>query len=217
MPRRRLLCLPAVIAAVVVASASAQDPLGERVRLTKADNALASRISLRASDLASGWQPRPSVSSGPGGGDRCPGYSPDFSSITITGHQQRSFRLPNHVLQADSLVEVYATLDQARKDWKLSMTGAAAKCWGSKLAGKEMSLSSARLLAGPPFGDASAKFAWVMNVQTPSGRVPVHVDLLVVLRGRVIVGLFTTAALRSAPGQQSVLARMVSRMDKQSA
>ena len=49
MARRSLFFLPVVMAAVVVASASAstsaRNPLGERIHLTKADNALASKIS----------------------------------------------------------------------------------------------------------------------------------------------------------------------------
>jgi hypothetical protein len=217
MPRRRLFLLPVVIAAVVVASASARDPLSERVHLTKADNTLASRVSLQASDLATGWK-LASKSSGHSD-DTCPGYQPDFSSITITGHRERSFRIPAQPLFATSIVEVFATVAQTQKEWRLSTTRAAAKCFGSMLNETDGStrLVSSRVLPGPRFGEASIKFAFVMSVKSPSGPVPVHIDLLAVRQDRAIIGLMTASPFRSIPGQQLVLARMVSRMEKQQA
>jgi hypothetical protein len=216
MARRSLLFLPVVIAAVVVASASAstsaRDPLSERIQLTKADNALATRSSLRASDLPAGWKHKALP---PSSDASCPGYRPDLSSITITGRQSRTFGLPRLGLQVESLVEVYATLEQSQKDWKLSATSAAVECLGSMLAeDPSIRLLSARLLPGPPLGEASAKFAFVMSVKSPSGRVPVHADVLFVRQGRVIAGLITTSPIRSVPGQQLLLARLVSRMEK---
>jgi hypothetical protein len=216
MPRRRLFLLTAVsvtAAAVAVAPASAGDPLKEQIQLTQADNALASRVSLQASDLASGWK-LVSRKFTDNGNDSCPSYQPDFSSVTVTGHQERSFRIPAQPLAAASLVEVYATVAQTETEWRLSMTKGAMKCWGSAFNAKDgsMRLVSSRLVRGPRLGDASARFAFVMSVRSASGPVALHMDLLTVRRGRVIIGLFTASPLHSVPGQELVLARMVSRI-----
>jgi hypothetical protein len=217
MPRRRLFLLTAVTvtaaAAVAVAPASAGDPLKEQIQLTRADNALASRVSLQASDLATGWTLVSRKFTG-NGNDSCPSYQPDFSSVTVTGHQERSFRIPAQPLAAASLVEVYATVAQTETEWRLSMTKGAMQCWGSAFNAKDgsMRLVSSRLLRGSRLGDASAKFAFVMSVRSASGPVAVHMELLAVRKGRVIVGLFTASPVHSVPGQELVLARMVGRI-----
>ena len=63
-------------------------------------------------------------------------------------------------------------------------------------------------------GEASARFTFVYSVRSKSGPVALHIDLLVVRQGRVIAGLSTTSAPSSLPGQEIVLSRMVSRMEK---
>jgi hypothetical protein len=92
------------------------------------------------------------------------------------------------------------------------------KCAGSLFANDpSTSLVSSQLRPGPPLGEASAKLAFVLSVKTPSGRFPMHVDMLFVQQGRAIALLVTTSAFRSATGQELLLSRLVSRMEKPTA
>ena len=213
--RRSLaVLLVLAVAGVLAAVATAKDPRREQERLTRADMALASRVSVHGSDLAPGWT-RTAVPP-ESGSLRCPGFNPDFSRFTITGKSRAAFSNSGgwSVL---SVVEVYATRAQAVGDFRLGAQPALARCLRSSFeaavpAGTSVALRvrSSRMQPLGGVGENGAVFRLVASVSSGNASVPLYLDALVFQRGRTITALLFTSALDRVPGQLA-LARAVAR------
>ena len=205
MPRRLLLLAALAVAAVTVAPASARDPLDEQRKITKADNALASRISLQRGDLPGGFLPtvvheRDSSSS-------C--KRPDLSSFTITGESQRSFDDKQSLTTVASVVQVFRSAREARADFAASAIPGTKACVESIASGMKVTRSTFDRTDG--IGERSVRYGVIATVATQNGRLPVHIDLLATQQGRVQATLITIAPLRSPKGQATLLKLMAMR------
>ena len=215
--RRRLaavLLLALVVAGSFAAVAAAKDPRREQERLTPADMALASRVSVRASDLARGWTQTavPPES----GSMSCPGFDPDFSRFTITGKSRTAFSSTGG-RSVVSLVEVYASRAQAVGDFRLGAQPALARCLRSSFqdavpAGTSVAVRvrSSRMQPLGGVGENGSAFRLVASVSSGNVSLPLYLDALVFQRGRTITALLFTSAMERVPGQLA-LARAVAR------
>src|SRR5438552_1184584 len=109
-----LVLAAAVFVLGTAGALAATDPHHERERLRPADMTLARKATIKATDLASGWQRR---TVGRDDGSKCPGFDPDFSAFTITG-KASSLYARLSVGAVLSTVEVYKTRAQAIGDFR---------------------------------------------------------------------------------------------------
>jgi hypothetical protein len=213
---RRLaaVILTLTLAGAIAAGAAAKDPRREQERLTPADMALASRVSVRATDLARGWTQ--TAVPPENGSMRCPGFSPDFSRFTITGKSRTAFSSTGGRAVV-SLVEVYASRAQAVGDFRLGAQPALARCLRSTFedavpAGTSVALRvrSSRMQPLGGVGENGAAFRLVASLSSGNVSLPLYLDALVFQRGRTITALLFTSAAEHVPGQLA-LARAVAR------
>lgn len=212
--RAAVLFFALVLTGAFATVATAKDPRREQERLTPADMALASRVSVRATDLASGWTQTavPPES----GSMSCPGFDPDFSRFTITGKSRTGFSSTGG-RSVVSLVEVYASRAQAVGDFRLGAQPALARCLRSSFedavpAGTNVALRvrSSRMQPLGGVGENGAAFRLVASVSSGNASLPLYLDALVFQRGRTITALLFTSAMERVPGQLA-LARAVAR------
>lgn len=220
MRRRMLVWLVAVAVLVVVATAgAARDPRLEKLALRPADMRLAQQAAVQRSDLGVGWTRThsPASEQRPLG---CPGYRPDFSKFTISGQADSVFTSRGGAASVVSHVEVYATKADARGDFALSTQPPVARCLGvmlrqdaaSDAGGFTFKLLSSRRVVAPRLGERAAAYRIVSELSKGGTSLRIYVDVVVVLRGRSIGGVFFTGALKPLAGQQNVAARMAARL-----
>jgi hypothetical protein len=217
LARRRLaavVLLALALAGAFATVAAAKDPRREQERLTPADMALASRVSVRASDLARGWTQ--TAVPPENGSMSCPGFDPDFSRFTITGKSRTAFSSTGG-RSVVSLVEVYASRAQAVGDFRLGAQPALARCLRTTLedavpAGTNLTLRvrSSRMQPLGGVGENGAAFRLVASLSSGNVSLPLYLDALVFQRGRTITALMFTSAMERVPGQLA-LARAVAR------
>src|SRR5262249_45147712 len=138
MPRRLLLLAALAAAAVSVAPASARDPLDEQRKMTKADNALAGRISLQLGDLPTGFLP--TVVQQRDSSANC--KRPDLSSFTITGESQKSYDDKKNLITVASVVQVFRSVREARADFVASAIPGTRACVESIASGMKVTRST---------------------------------------------------------------------------
>ena len=215
--RRRPIVLglvAAVVATGTAAASAASDPREERQRLTRADTALAKRTTVRLSDLARGWR-RVATPSDDDTPTSCPGFNPDFSRFTITGKAQSTFEHPQGA-QIASGIEVFATRAQAAGDFRLGARPALARCLRYLVnrqfakTGVRATVRSSRMVAAPRVGTRAAAYRLLAEVQARTNVVRIHLDMLVLQRGRSIAVLVFTGVRAPIRGQAQ-LARVVAR------
>ena len=209
-----VVVLVLALAGAFASVATAKDPRREQERLTPADMALASRVSVRATDLTRGWTQTavpPDNSS-----MTCPGFDPDFSRFTITGKSRTAFASTGG-RSVVSLVEVYASRAQAVGDFRLGAQPALARCLRTTLedavpAGADVTLRvrSSRMQPLGGVGENGAAFRLVASVSSGNVSLPLYLDALVFQRGRTVTALLFTSAMERVPGQLA-LARAVAR------
>jgi len=208
--RRAALSVLVVTALLMAAAANAGLLRPEQKQLRAADNALAKRTVVRASDLASGWARKPSSKSSEPKLD-CPGVDLDFSRFTITGTAQSTFTLAGAAIE--SSVEVYESRRDAAGDFRKGSSSAALGCFARELdkeARKDgrSQVVAARSLGKRRVGDEAMAYRILLSFKTARGPMPVYLDLVAVRRGRTLVTLAFTAARAPIKGQVS-LARAV--------
>ena len=177
--------------------------------------ALASRVSVRASDLARGWTQTavPPES----GVDELPRLRPRLLPI----HDHRGSRTgfsSTGGRSVVSLVEVYASRAQAVGDFRLGAQPALARCLrssfedavpaGTRRAALRVRSSRMQPLGG--VGENGTAFRLVASVSSGNVSLPLYLDALVFQRGRTITALLFTSAMERMPGQLA-LARAVAR------
>ena len=209
-----LSTLVAAVATATGAATAATDPRAERERLTPADMALAKRMTLTGSDLAAGWR-RTATPKNEDATLSCPGFNPDFSRFTITGKADSTFRHPAGA-QITSATEVFATPAQAVGDYRLGARPALAGCLRYLLnrefakTGLMARIRSSRMVRAPSVGARAAAYRLVGEAHAGANTVSIHVDMLVLQRGRSIALLLFSNVRTPVPGQVA-LARVVAR------
>jgi hypothetical protein len=217
---RRVLFAVMVMAAlaVVAAAVGARDPRLEALDLRPPDTRLAKQAVVQRSDLGAGWtRARPTASDEQA--PDCPGYRPDFSKFTITGQAQSQFSAPGGLVSVLSRVEVYASRRDARGDFALSTLSPVARCLGVMMRGETATpegftnrLVSARRVSAPRLGERAAAYRVVSELSKAGTTVRLHTDVVIVLRGRSIGGIFFIGALKRVPRQEPIVARMAARL-----
>jgi hypothetical protein len=210
MRRAAAIGLLVICALLVSASAQAGRFRPEQERLRPLDVALAKRVTVRASDLASGWVRRPSPES-PDETLSCPGVDMDFSRFTITGKARSKFE--RRGASVESFVEVYKSRADAAGDFRKGSRPGVLACIARLLDQEARQdgrsrVVTARSLPAPRAGEQSMAYRIVLSVATDRAAVRVYVDFVGFQRGRTAVLLAFTAAGAPIPGQ-AVLARIV--------
>lgn len=218
--KRGLLVFVACALVVVAAASAARDPRLETLALKPSDGRLAKLAAVQLSDLSPAWKAVRTPASDEQAPD-CPGYRPDFSKFTITGQANSGFSTQNGVLSIVSRAEVYATASDARGDFALSTLSPVARCLGIMLRretvksgtdGLTVRVLSSRRVAGPTYGERSAAYRIVTELAKDGARVKIYVDVVVVLRGRSIGGLFFTGVLQPVADQRRLVGRVAARL-----
>jgi hypothetical protein len=217
--KKGLFAVVAVAAlAVVAAAAGSRDPRLETLDLRSADMRLAKQAVVQRSDLGLGWtraRPTPSDQQAPD----CPGYRPDFSKFTIAGQAESQFSSQGGLVSVLARVEVYATRRDARGDFALSTVPPVARCLGvmlrretATLEGFTHKLVSARRVSTPRLGERVAAYRVVSELSKDGAAVRLHTDVVIVLRGRSIGGIFFIGAMKAVPRQHVIVKRMAARL-----
>jgi hypothetical protein len=190
----------ALVAAAVAVAADSTDP---KVALTKADQALASRIVLKFNDLGAAWS---------GGPEQpkslkvpiCPANVPNNHDLTITGHAETGLNLASAGIQVDTDVAVFRSAAQVAKLVKRTILSAAVlDCLRYDLiksvGGQGVTVVG---VAGVPVakaGDRSVLYRVTLSVKSGSKAVPVYSDFLYVSQGRAqyFVNVVAPGALKA--------------------
>ena len=216
--KKALLVLVACALVVVATANAARDPRLETLALKPADVRLAKLGTVKLSDLGSGWKSDPTSTMSEQAPD-CPGYRPDFSRFTITGAASSNFSAQRGALSIVSHTEVYATKDDARGDFALSTLPPVARCLGIMIErdtptgnGFTAKVLSSRRVAAPRVGDRSAAYRIVTELAQGGRSVKVFSDVVVVLRGGSIGGVFFTGVVQPVADQPRIAGRMAARL-----
>ena len=222
MIRRAVFVVLAVLLAVPVATAATPDFKPEQERLRPADVKLAKKVTLKRTDLGTGWRGVPSDDARDDSLADCEGFDLDLSRFTITGRATSSFGHARGATVASN-VEVYATRAQAVGDFVAATThpmvlGCMRKGLEQDLAaeklepGMTMRLSSFRRLAAPRVGERAFRFRAVFALAYAGARIDLFVDGLAFQKGRTIVALVFGNALGPFPNQATIARKVAARM-----
>lgn len=178
--------------------------------LTKVDQARATSVLLRRSDLGTGFVGHAPSDDALPENVRCDAL--DESDLTITGDaHSKDFRLQTSgaFITVGSSAQVYSTLAQANASWKRGAGPATATCLADIVmrsagaSGRVKVLSSKQL----PFVKVAAKtiaFRVVASLTAGSRTVTVYFDAIVVQNGRIQAGVVTTSVGRVLPRADEV-------------
>jgi hypothetical protein len=216
MGRRKWTGVLVVSLAAVLAGTAWATQGDPQKKFTKADQALARRISLRSSDLGAGWTGKPSTdkSSNP----RCSTYNPDQSDLIETGdHDSLDFSRPDGTFVSSS-VGVFKTAAMARAGYRRVAVPQLPGCFAEIFRKGITAPSKATIffsgpLVFPHYGDRLNAYRIRASVKTPSGTVSATIDLVVFNRGRVDVAIIFLGIPSAVPGsfEQSIVARVAAR------
>lgn len=202
---RSLRLLVGIVAAgaalVLVAGASGSQGDPKRA-ITKADQAKARSVVLRAADLGKGFVARPSGPDELPPGVRCGPLSE--SDLTISGDAQSpDFELdrPGVLLTVGSTAQVYRTLRDANTSWARALGPAAVTCLSdivrkSATAGQRVEVVSAKRIAFPRLAERTTAFRIVARVRSGSTWVKVFFDAILLQQGRIQAGVVFTSAVQ---------------------
>ena len=170
------------------ALATTHDPKAPQTRTSTADTKRANVILLVRSDFASGWTQAPKQKPLP----PCK-TEPDESKLVQTARVDRTFLWKDGITQIGSDVAAFATVGQARTDWRLSTLAATRSCLVETLRhqfGKNVTVlvRSAVALPAPKLGGRSLHYRLVFDLK---GVQTVHgvTELIGVGAGRISVVL----------------------------
>lgn len=213
---RRLVPIAAAGAALVLV-AGAHGSQGDPKRaITKADQAKARSVVLRAADLGTGFVARPSGPDELPPGVRCGPLSE--SDLTISGDAQSpDFGLdrPGVLLTIGSTAQVYRTLRDANASWARALKPAAVTCLSdivrkSATPGQRVEVVSAKRIAFPRLAERTTAFRIVARVRSGSTWVKVYFDAILLQQGRIQAGVvFTSAVQPVGSTDQGALAGVV--------
>ena len=191
-------------AALVVASAAlAADSTDPKIKLSKADQALAAKLVLRFTDLGAAWS---------GGAEKpsslkipvCPSNQPNDSDLTITGHAESRLNLQTAATQVDTDVLIFKSAKQVAKlVSRVIESPSISDCLRYDLiksvGGQGVTIVGVSQVPVAKAGDHSALYRVTLSVKSGSKTVPVFSDFLYVSQGRAqyFVNIVAPGAIRS--------------------
>jgi hypothetical protein len=198
----RLLTVAA--AALVVASAAlAADSTDPKIKLSKADRALAAKLVLRFTDLGAAWS---------GGAEKptslkipvCPSNQPNNSDLTVTGHAESRLNLQTAATQVDTDVLILKNAKQVAKlVGRVIESPSISDCLRYDLiksvGGQGVTIVGVSQVPVAKAGDHSALYRVTLSVKSGSKTVPVFSDFLYVSQGRAqyFVNIVAPGAIKS--------------------
>lgn len=211
----RLLGVAVLAAALVVPAALASGGEPQK-RLTKADQAKARAIALRASDFPAGWTGKPNTNTSQDD-PRCSTYNPDQSDLVETGDvDSPDFTRADGSL-ATSTVGIFRTRTMARTGYGRVVRPQLASCFGELFkkgaAPAKVQLLQVGSLAFPRLGDRSNAYRLTANVTLQGVTIPVAIDIVAFNRGRVDVAMIFLGIRGPLPAslEQSLAAKAAAR------
>jgi hypothetical protein len=204
--RLAVLLLVAVLAVPAVALAATVDPKAPRQLHVAADMKKAAKLTLRRTDLATGWKLDPPAKPSP----YCTA-GPDESNLVQTAKVDPSFTWKDNVTNVGSEVDMFRTAAEARKDWRLSTLALMKTCLLQSAragVGKKITVRivSSRELAAPKSVERSLHFRFVFELRsTQTARLVA--DVVALGRGRTTVVLHTLTVRTPLPS--SVVSALV--------
>jgi hypothetical protein len=184
----RALGAVAVAALLVAAVAVAADITDPKVRLTKADQAMAGKLVLRFTDLGPAWS---------GGAEKpislkipvCPANQPNNSDLIITGHAESGLNLQSAATQVDTDVLIFKSAKQVSKLVKRviespSLSDCLRYDLIKSVGGQGVTIVGVSQVPVAKAGDHSALYRVTLSVKSGSKTVPVYSDFLYVSKGR---------------------------------
>ena len=191
-------------AALVVASAAlAADSTDPKIKLSKADQALAAKLVLRFTDLGAAWS---------GGAEKpsslkipvCPSNQPNNSDLTITGHAESRLNLQTAATQVDTDVLIFKSAKQVAKlVGRVIESPSISDCLRYDLiksvGGQGVTIVGVSQVPVAKAGDHSALYRVTLSVKSGSKTVPVFSDFLYVSQGRAqyFVNIVAPGAIKS--------------------
>ena len=183
------------VAAVGAGAAAAAGGEKEQIRFTKADQAAAKRAVALRSDLGSGaWTggfTKPDLSAAP----TCANFHPKQSDLVLTGAAETNWQ--NRGLQIESEAQVLKSPAMVLKDWQRTVLAPTAiPCLRSHLVkelGSGVTFVSFRRVLFPPVATRVEAFVLLVDVKTPSAKVRVAVEVVLIGRDRTELTLVSTA------------------------
>ena len=198
----RLLAFAA--AALVVASAAlAADSTDPKIKLSKADQALAAKLVLRFTDLGAAWS---------GGAEKpsslkipvCPSNQPNNSDLTVTGHAESRLNLQTAATQVDTDVLIFKRANQVAKlVSRVIQSPSIGDCLRydliKSIGGQGVTIVGVSQVPVAKAGDHAALFRVTLSVKSGSKTVPVFSDFLYVSQGRAqyFVNIVAPGAIKS--------------------
>jgi hypothetical protein len=197
--------LGAVVAAalLVAASAVAADSTDPKIRLSKADQAMASKLVLRFTDLGPAWS---------GGAEKprslkipvCPSNQPNDSDLTVTGHAESGLNLTSAATQVDTDVLIFKSAKQVGKlVSRVIESPSLGDCLRYDLiksvGAQGVTIVGVSQVPVAKAGDHSALFRVTLSVKSGSKTVPVYSDFLYVSKGRAqyFVNIVAPASIKT--------------------
>lgn len=211
-----LAALLAVTALAAAGVAAARDPNEPQQRHTAADTKLARSIALTLADLGSGWTKAPPPKSAP----PCTS-SPDESALVQTARIDPVFLWQNPPihLQLGSEVDVFRSVREAKRDWRLSTLAVIRSCLFEAirrdLKDARITVHASQRLPGPKLGERSLHYRLVFDLRSKTDKaklLPVFVELIGVGVGRTSVVLH--ALSQGAPLPQAGLHTLSAKLAK---
>jgi hypothetical protein len=193
--RRSLAVLPAVLCALLFASAALADALAEKwqIKYTAADQAAARAAVLKRSDLgAAGWKggaAKPDFSP-----STCTTYQPKVSDLIVTGAAASEWSYAG-ALTFHSETWVLKTTAMVKLDWQRtvahpSFLPCAKEEFGTQTAAK---LASAKRIALPGLAPLARRYRFIVDVTQQGETVRLLSDVILIGKGRTEISLLTTA------------------------
>ena len=196
--------LAAAAAALVVTSAAlAADSTDPKIKLSKADQALAAKLVLRFTDLGAAWS---------GGAEKpsslkipvCPSNQPNNSDLTITGHAESRLNLQTAATQVDTDVLIFKSAKQVAKlVGRVIESPSISDCLRYDLiksvGGQGVTIVGVSQVPVAKAGDHSVLYRVTLSVKSGSKTVPVFSDFLYLSEGRAqyFVNIVAPGAIKS--------------------
>jgi hypothetical protein len=193
----RHLCLALLAAAVVAGSAAASSGDPERRDIRPADQAWATRATLTARDLPSGFTATRAPSAKNNGPLTCPGFQPDLSDLTITGEASSPVFQSRIGMTIFAAAEVYKSRHDEREAWRRTARRDALRCVARELeklsaSGVQVKVTGRLMRVPPRVGERAISLRITANFRVQGVTIPAWFDLLGVARGRADATLVMT-------------------------
>jgi hypothetical protein len=211
----RLLGVAALTAALVVPAALASNGEPQK-RLTKADQAKARAIALKASDFPAGWVAKQNTNTSQDT-PRCSTYNPDQSDLIETGDVDSPDFTRADSSFVSSTVGIFKTKKMAKTGYARVARPQLATCFGELFkkgaAPAKVQLLQVGPLTFPRLGDRSNGYRLTANVTLQSVTIPVAIDIVSFNRGRVDVAMIFLGIRGPLPSsfEQSLAGKLAAR------